>query len=66
MIFLNVYLKKAGKTIFYTNCIQNIMMLHFEGDCIFFKEQVLIKWRNFFIIGLFRFRFTPLQHIVDI
>lgn len=42
------------------------MMLHFEGDCIFFKEQVLIKWRIFFIIGLFRFRFTPLQHIVDI
>lgn len=42
------------------------MMLHFEGDCIFFKEQVLIKWCNFFIIGLFRFRFTPLQHIVDI
>lgn len=47
VFFLNVYLKKAGKAIFFTNCIQNIMMLHLKGDCIFFKEQVLIKWRKF-------------------
>lgn len=61
-----MYISKKQEKQYFIQIVYKILRYYIlKGDYVFLKTRAY-KMAQIFIIGLFRFRFTPLQHIVDI